>query len=91
MTIMTNSGKKFDADWMLDTETRHGAHQLVIQLPGYTLLEDIMTDIVGTPTITSIKDNGVRTVYEGYSTLASLIYSADRKNLRVTLEKGETA
>ena len=91
MQIVTNNGITFDADWALDVETRHGAHQLTIQLPGDTDLEDIMSELVGCAQITRIKDSNVRTVYEGYTKLASLIYSTDRKALRLTLERDDEA
>ena len=91
MQIVTNNGLTYDAAWVLDTETRHGAHQLTIQLPGDTELEDILSDFVGAVQIISIKENGVRTVYEGYTLLASLIYSTDRKALRLTLERDDEA
>ena len=91
MQIVTNSGKTFDADWTLDTVTRHGAHQLTIQLPGDTALKKIMGGLVGCAQITSIKESDVRTVYEGYTRLASLIYSTDRKALRLTLERDDEA
>lgn len=89
MQIVTNSGKTFEAAWVLDTTTRHGAQQLTIQLPGDTALDEIMANMVGAAQITSIKESGVRTVYEGYTTLASLIYSTDRKALRLTLERDD--
>ena len=91
MQIVTNNGITFDADWALDVETRHGVHQLTIQLPGDTDLEDIMSELVGCVQITRIKDSNVRTVYEGYTKLASLIYSTDRKALRLTLERDDEA
>ena len=91
MQIETNSGKTFDADWVLDTVTRHGAHQLTIQLPGDTPLKKIMGSLVGCAQITSVKETGVRTAYEGYTKLASLIYSTDRKALRLTLERDDKA
>lgn len=91
MQIVAKSGKMFEAAWLLDTTTRHGVHQLTIQLPGDTSLDDIMNHMVGAAQITSIKDSGVRTVYEGYTTFASLIYTTDRTALRLTLEKGDKA
>ena len=91
MQIETNSGKTFDADWVLDTVTRHRAHQLTVQLPGDTPLKKIMGSLVGCAQITSTKETGVRTVYEGYTQLASLIYSTDRKALRLTLERDDEA
>lgn len=91
MQIVTNNGVEFQADWILDTETRHGAHQLTIQLPGDTDIHDIMDWLVGAMKISAIKESGVRTVYEGYTMLASLIYSPDRKALRLTLERDDKA
>ncbi len=91
MQIVTNNGIEFDADWVLDTETRHGAHQLTIQLPGDTDIGDIMYNLVGAVQFSAVKESGVRTVYEGYTLLASLIYSPDRKALRLTLERDDNA
>ena len=91
MQIVTNNGITFDADWILDTETRHGAHQLTIQLPGDTDIGDILYNLVGAVQFSAIKDSNVRTVYEGYTKLASLIYSTDRKALRLTLERDDEA
>ena len=88
MQIVINSTLTLDADWVLDTVTRHGAQQLAIQLPGDTALKDAMK-MVGCAKLTSVKENGVRTVYEGYTRLASLIYSTDRKALRLTLERDD--
>lgn len=91
MQIVTNNGVEFQADWVLDTETRHGAHQLTIQMPGDISLHDIMEGLVGAVQIISAKDSGVRTVYEGYTMLASIVYSTDRKALRLTLERDDDA
>lgn len=91
MRIVTNNGVEFQADWVLDTESRNGAHQLAIQLPGDTDIGDIMYNLVGAVQFSAIKDSGVRTVYEGYTLLASLIFSPDRKALRLTLERGDKA
>lgn len=91
MQIITSSGKKFNADWVLDTTTRHGAQQLTIQLPGETDLGEILGELDGAEQIIVEKDKGVRTVYEGYSLFSSAIYTPDRKALRVTLERNDAA
>lgn len=91
MQIVTSSGKTFEAAWVLDTTTRHGAQQLTIQLPGTTDLSEITGELVGAEQISSIKETGVHTIYEGYTLLSSLIYTPDRSALRLTLEKGDAA
>ena len=80
-------GMTFEADWVLETTTRHGTAQITIQMPGGTDIRGIITALVGAQEITGIRDAGVRTVYEAYTTLASLIYSTDRRALRLTLER----
>lgn len=86
MQIVANSGKTFDAAWILDTETRDGTQQLTIQMPGNTDLHDMISDLVGADTVTCIKGNA-KTVYEGYTLLGSIIYSANRSIVRLTLER----
>lgn len=87
MRIETNSGKTLDADWLLDTTTRNGVQQLVIQLPGETPTADIFA-LIGADTIEAVKENGVKTVYEGYTLFSSFICASDRSTVRLTLEKG---
>ena len=88
MQIITTNGTTYDVDWILDTETRNGEQQLTIKMPGDINLEDIMANLVGAEQIISVKENGVRTVYEGYTQMDHIIYSQNRKKLRLTLEKG---
>lgn len=73
MQIVTNSGKTYEADWVLDTQTRHGIQQLTIQLPGNNDPSEIIRNLVG---------------YEGYTMFYSLIATPDRNGMRLTLEKG---
>jgi hypothetical protein len=89
MRIVTNNGVEFQADWVLDTESRHGKSQLAIQLPGDTNPIDILEDLVGQVQIIGIKENGNRNTYEGYTLFRSLIATPDGKALRLTLERGE--
>lgn len=91
MQIVTASGKTYDAAWILDTATRHGVQQLTMQLPGTTDPGDIVRDLVGLDVIKGTKENGDYNTYVGYRLLSSLIYTADRSAIRLTLEKGETA
>ena len=89
MQIMTNRGKTFEADWTLLTETRNGAKQLVIQLPGDTDLHEVINELVGVDTIRESKGDGECPPHEGYTQFASLIYSTDRKAMRLTLERSD--
>lgn len=91
MQIMTSSGKTFEAGWALKTETRHGAKQLVIQMPGTNDPTEIMKELVGVDVIKGDMGDGEYKTYEGYTLFSSLIYSTDRKVLRLTLEKGDAA
>lgn len=91
MRITTESGKMFEAAWVLDTQTRQGVKQLAMQLRGDAALEEIVSDLVGSERIVASEDEGTYTAYEGYTLLATLMYSADRKALRVVLERGEDA
>lgn len=91
MKIMTISGKTFDADWVLDTTTRHGAQQLTIQLPGGTDLGLVLGELDGAEQIIVEKEKGVRTIYEGYTLFSSVIYTPDRSALRLTLERNDAA
>lgn len=90
MKIVKSGGKTFNADWTLHTTTRHGAKQVIIQLPGTTDPGDIVESLVGSELIQEYK-NDVCTPYEGYTLLSSIIYTPDRSAVRVTLEKGGTA
>lgn len=91
MQIVTTSGKTFEAAWVLDTTTRHGAQQLTIQLPGETDLGEILGELDGAEQIVVEKEKGVRTVYEGYTLFSSAIYTPDRSALRLTLERNDAA
>lgn len=91
MKITTQSGKTFEAAWVLSTQTRMGVKQMAMQLDGETALEDIVSDLVGSKRMTSSEGEGAYTVYDGYTLLSSLTYSADRKTLRVVLERGDDA
>lgn len=91
MKITTQSGTTFDADWVLATKTRQGVNQLTMQLAGDTPLGAITGDIIGSEKITASEDERAYTVYEGYTLLASLIYSADRAAVRVTIERDDVA
>lgn len=80
-------GTTFEADWVLETTTRQGTAQITIQLSGGTDITSITQNLIGAQEITGIRDAGVRTVYEAYTALTSLIYSTDRRALRLTLER----
>lgn len=91
MKITTQSGKTFEAAWVLSTQTRMGVKQLAMQLAGDTPLDAIMGEIIGSEKITASEDEGAYTVYEGYTLLSSLIYSTDRAAVRLTLERDDEA
>ena len=89
--ITTSSGKTFDADWTLKTRSHHGADLLVIQLPGETMPGEIVEGLVGESMIQELKVDGKCVPHEGYTLLYSIIYTHNRKAVRVTLEKGDAA
>lgn len=89
MEIMTNSGKTFEASWVLEPETRNGVQQLTIQLPVDIDPAEIISELVGVAQIIGIKDNGNRTMYEHYTLFRSLIVTPDRSAQRLTLERSD--
>ena len=89
MQIVTKSGKTLKADWVLDTQTRHGIKQLTIQIPGNTAPDRIIRELVGLSQISCTNENGNCMMYEGYTKFYSLIATSDGSALRLTLEKGD--
>lgn len=88
MIITAKSGKTFEAEWVLETETRNGIQQLAIQFPGGTDPAEAIAELVGMSQIHGTNDKGNHTVYEGYSFFKSLIASDEKAALRLTLERG---
>jgi len=88
MKIMTSSGKTYEADWILPTQSRNGARLLAIQLPGAVDPVQAVADLTGAESIKGIVDDAV-TTYAGYTMLHSLYFSNDRSAVRLMLEKGD--
>lgn len=88
MKIMTSSGKTYEADWILPTQSHHGAKLLAIQLPGTVDPVQAVADLTGAESIKSIVDDAV-TTYAGYTMLQSLYFTHDRSAVRLTFEKGD--
>ena len=86
MQILTNSGKAFDAAWVLEAETRNGIQQLTMHLTGAEAM-DTLASLVGQSQIIGVSDNGNRTTYDGYTLFRTLIVTPDGKALRLTLER----
>lgn len=91
MQIVTNSGKTFDAEWVLETETRNGIQQLTMHLTGKHDPAEVIGELVGQPMIVGIKENGNRNTFEKYTLFRSLIATNDGKALRLTLERDDEA
>lgn len=91
MKITTQSGKTFDAGWVLETETRNGIQQLTMHLTGSPDPAEVISELVGQVQIGGIKENGNSASYEKYTLFRSLIATPDGTALRLTLERDDEA
>lgn len=87
MVITTTNGKIFEAEWVLETETRNGIQQMTMHLIGSDDPVEIVRELVGQAQIVGIKENGTRTNYEKYMLFRSLISTPNGRAFRLTLDK----
>lgn len=80
MTIKTDKGAVFEADWITATSRMNG--QVVTQILDDRPLSEIASDIEGVNVMTVTRQRGEKTIYD-IAGLAGLVRDGDRVTLRM--------